>query len=189
MADSDSQRRASREQKAYARSLGLEFDSDIGAEALATCIALRRRELFPPPDWLSKVASHLGVGNEFSTDRDLFNLIESDLLLDGRELELVVWFLYGVSRHLCREAWDAPEDSGLPADEMEKLAHRLLGEPWILSSLKDYQPGTLYRFGALFGRTDTLAYKAVAKLLEEELGLAAERFDEPQSSPPRRACL
>ncbi len=58
---------------------------------------------------------------------------------------------------------------------MEKLARRLAREPWVMASLKRYLPGTVYRFGGFYGRTDTLAFKAAARALEERTGVWSRR--------------
>ena len=115
----------SEEQKQRARELGLSFSEDISGPALDALIAARCRELDPPPEWLLLVAEQLGIGNRHSTRRELYHLIEAELMIAGREVDLLVWFLYGVSRHLGRGAWDGPDDSGISASMMEKLARRL----------------------------------------------------------------
>jgi hypothetical protein len=99
-------------------------------------------------------------------------LIEAELMVTGR-VELLVWFLYGVSRHLAGEAWDGPAGSGISTATMEEIATRLAGEPGVMASLKDYLPGTMYRFGGLYGSTDTLVFKAAAKALENRIDTSA----------------
>lgn len=163
------------EQRQRARELGVRFSADISAQALDALIAARCRELDPPPDWLRQVAAQLRIGNGRSTRRELYHLIEAELMLTGREVELLVWFLYGVSRHLGGASWDGPEGSGIPAATMERLARRLASEPWVMQSLKRYLPGTLYRFGAMYGSTDTLAFRVAARALEENLGRRTRR--------------
>ena len=158
-------------QKQRARELGVPFSDDISAAALDSLIAARCRELDPPPDWLRQVAEQLGLGGRQSTRRELYHLIEAELMIGGREVELLVWFLYGVSRHMAGSAWDGPEGSGISIAVMEKLAKRLAREPWVMQSLKAYLPGTLYRFGDMYGSTDTLAFKVAARALEEKVGL------------------
>ena len=93
-------------------------------------------------------------------------------MITGREMELLVWFLYGVSRHLGGRAWDGPGGSGISTTVMEKLARRLAREPWVMASLKRYLPGTVYRFGGFYGRTDTLAFRVAARALEERTGVS-----------------
>jgi hypothetical protein len=88
-------------------------------------------------------------------------------------VELLVWFLYGVSRHLGGATWDGPDGSGISAAKMEKLARRLAREPWVMQSLKRYLPGTLYRFGAMYGSTDSFAFRVAARALEEKIGVSA----------------
>lgn len=163
------------EQRQRARELGIRFSADISAQALDALIAARCRELDPPPDWLRQVAAQLRIGNGRSTRRELYHLIEAELMLTGREVELLVCFLYGVSRHLGGASWDGPEGSGIPAATMERLARRLAREPWVMQSLKRYLPGTLYRFGAMYGSTDTLAFRVAARALEENLGRRTRR--------------
>ena len=158
------------EQRQRARELGVRFSEEISARALDMLIAARCRELDPPPTWLCQVAERLGIGNRHSTRRELYHLIEAELMMSGREVELLVWFLYGVSRHLRGEIWDGPEGSGISTSSMEKLARRLAREPWVMQSLKRYLPGTVYRFGGMYGRTDTLAFKIAARALEGRLG-------------------
>ena len=170
MAELDT-RTPAEEQKQRARKLGICFSEDISAAALDALIAARRRELDPPPEWLRRVAEQLGIGDRRSTRRELYVLIESELMLSGREVELLVWFLYGVSRHMGGAAWDGPDGSGIPASTMERLARRLAREPWVMQSLKRYLPGTLYRFGRMYGRTDTLAYKVAARALADRVGV------------------
>lgn len=162
-------RSPSEDQKQRARELGICFSDDISAAALDALIVARRHELDPPPEWLRRVAEQLGIGDRRSTRRELYILIESELMMSGREVELLVWFLYGVSRHVGGAAWDGPDGSGIPAATMEKLARRLAREPWVMQSLKRYLPGTLYRFGQMYGRTDTLAFKVAARALEEAI--------------------
>ncbi len=147
------------DQKRRARELDIHFSEEISAPALDLLIAARCRELDSPPEWLSRVAEQLGLGNRYSTRRELYHLIEAELMITGRELDLLVWFLYGVSRHLGGGRWDGPNASGIPAAIMEKLARRLSREPWVMESLKRYLPGTLYRFGSIYGSTDTLAFR------------------------------
>ena len=157
------------EQKQRARKLGICFSEVISAAALEALIAVRRHELDPPPEWLRQVAEQLEIGDRYSTRRELYVLIESELMMTGREIELMVWFLYGVSRHIGGAAWDGPDGSGIPASAMEKLARRLAREPWVMQSLKRYLPGTLYRFGRMYGRTDTLAFRVAARALAEKV--------------------
>ena len=95
--------------------------------------------------------------------------------LSGREVDLLVWFLYGVSRNLGGGAWDGPDGSGISTGVMEKLARRLAREPWVMASLKRYLPGTVYRIGGIYGRTDTLAFRVAARALEERVGVAADQ--------------
>ena len=57
---------------------------------------------------------------------------------------------------------------------MENLARRLAREPWVMQSLKRYLPGTLYRFGQMYGRTDTLAFRVAARALAEKVGEAGD---------------
>jgi hypothetical protein len=168
---------ATEHQKQRARELGIYFSEEISAQALDLLIDARCRELDPPPDWLNLVAAQLGIGNRQSTRRELYHLIEAELMMRGREVELLVWFLYGVSRHIGGGAWDGPEGSGIPASTMEELARRLAREPWVMQSLKRYLPGTLYRFGAMYGRTDTLAFRVAARALEETAGVAAGEIE------------
>lgn len=163
------------EQRQRARELGIRFSADISAQALDALIAARCRELDPPPDWLRQVAAQLRIGNGRSTRRELYHLIEAELMLTGREVELLVWFLYGVSRHLGGTSWDGPDGSGIPAATMERLARRLAREPWVMQSLKSYLPGTLYRFGTMYGSTDTLAFRVAARALEENVGRRTRR--------------
>jgi len=155
------------QQKRRARELGICFSDTISAAALDALISARRRDLDPPPEWLRRVAERLGIGDRRSTRRELYILIESELMLSGREVELLVWFLYGVSRHIGGAAWDGPDGSGIPTSTMERLARRLAKEPWVMQSLKRYLPGTVYRFGHMYGRTDTLAFKVAARALAE----------------------
>lgn len=161
--------------KQRARELGVPFSDDISAQALDVLIAARCRELDPPPEWLRQVAAQLGLGGRQSTRRELYHLIEAELMTGGREVELLVWFLYGVSRHMGGAAWDGPDGSGISISVMEKLARRLAREPWVMQSLKRYLPGTLYRFGSIYGSTDTLAFKVAARVLEERVGLSAAK--------------
>lgn len=163
------------DQKQRARKLGIRFSGDISAQALDALIAARCRELDPPPEWLCQVAEQLEIGTRRSTRSELYHLIEAELMLAGREVELLVWFLYGVSRHLGGATWDRPDDSGVPTATMEKLARRLAKEPWVMQSLKRYLPGTLYRFGGMYGRTDTLAFRVAARALKERARGRARR--------------
>jgi hypothetical protein len=165
----------SEDQKQRARELDVHFSGDISGPALDALIAARCRELDPPPDWLRQVAEQMGLGGRQSTRRELYHLVEAELMISGREVELLVWFLYGVSRHVGGAAWDGPDGSGISISAMEKLARRLAREPWVMQSLKGYLPGTLYRFGSIYGSTDTLAFKVAARALEERSGPAAGR--------------
>jgi len=163
------------DQKQRARELGIPFSEDISSDALDLLISTRCRELDPPPDWLVLVAEKLGLGNPHSTRRELYHLIEAELMISGREVELLVWFLYGVSRHLGGGNWDGPDGSGIPTEIMEKLAKRLAREPWVMASLKSYLPGTLYRFGGIYGSTDTLAYRVAARALKQRVKISSQR--------------
>ncbi len=167
----------SEDQKQRARELDVHFSEEISAQALDLLIGARCRELDPPPDWLRQVADQLRLGGRDSTRRELYHLIEAEMMITGREVELLVWFLYGVSRHLGGSAWDGPDGSGISTTVMEKLARRLAREPWVMASLKRYLPGTVYRFGGLYGRTDTLAFRVAARALEERTGVSP-RTDE-----------
>ena len=163
----------SEDQKERARQLDVHFSEEISAQALDLLIAARCHELDPPPQWLRQVAEQLRLGGRHSTRRELYHLIEAELMITGREVELLVWFLYGVSRHLGGRAWDGPDCSGISAQIMEKLARRLAREPWVMASLKRYLPGTVYRFGEFCGRTDTLAFKVAARALQERTGVGS----------------
>jgi hypothetical protein len=167
-------RPATADQKRRARELGVHFSEDISGQALDLLIGARCRELDPPPEWLSQVAERLGMGNRHSTRRELYHLIEAELMMSGRELELLVWFLYGVSRHLGGSVWDGPSGSGISTATMEKLARRLAREPWVMQSLRRYLPGTLYRFGGINGSTDTLAFRVAARALEDKTGVSTD---------------
>ena len=162
----------SEDQKQRAHELGVHFSGEISARALDLLIEARCLELDPPPDWLRQVAEQLQLGGRYSTRRELYHLIEAELMITGREVELLVWFLYGVSRHLGGSAWDGPDDSGISTTVMEKLARRLAREPWVMASLKRYLPGTVYRFGGFYGSTDTLAFRVAARALKERTGAA-----------------
>lgn len=166
-------RPASLEQKQRARKLDVHYPEDISEQALDLLIATRCRELDPPPQWLQQVAEQMGLGGPNSTRSGLYHLIEAELMITGREVELLVWFLYGVSRHIGGATWDGPDGSGISISVMEKLARRLAREPWVMQSLKGYLPGTLYRFGTIHGNTDTLAFKVAARALEERTGVCA----------------
>lgn len=161
----------SEDQKRRARELDVRFSGEISAQALDLLIGARCLELDPSPEWLCQVARQLGLGGPHSTRRELYHLIEAELMITGREVELLVWFLYGVSRHLGGRAWDGPDGSGISTTVMEKLARRLAREPWVMASLKRYLPGTVYRFGGFYGSTDTLAFRVVARALEERTGV------------------
>lgn len=161
---------ASEEQRRRARALGIDFPENVPGNTLASRIAEREYELDPPAPWLRQVADHLGLGAPLSTRLELFHLIEAELMGHGRELEMLVWFLYGVSRHLAGAVWDGPDDSGITTQTMERLAARLLREPWVMRSLEGYLPGTLYRFGDFYGRTDTFAFKIAARALRDVRG-------------------
>ena len=163
-------KKASDHQKQRARELDVVFTEDISGDALDLLISARCRELDPPPKWLCQVAEQLRLGNEQGTRRELYHLIEAELMTGGREVELLVWFLYGVSRHMGGGAWDGPDGSGIPAATMESLAKRLAREPWVMQSLRRYLPGTVYRFGSIYGSTDTLAFRVAARALDEKLG-------------------
>ena len=176
MGESDP-RPLSEEQKQRARALDVYFSEDISEQGLDLLIAARCRELDPPPEWLRQVAEQLGLGGRHSTRRELYHLIEAELMITGREVELLVWFLYGVSRHLGGGAWDGPDGSGISTVAMEKLATRLAREPWVMASLKRYLPGTVYRFGAIYGSTDTLAFRVAARALEEKIGISTRTKD------------
>jgi len=166
-------RSPSEDQKQRARELDVRFTGDISEQALDLLITARCRELDPPPEWLRQVAEQLDLGNRHSTRRELYHLIEAELMITGREVELLVWFLYGVSRHLGGDAWDGPDGSGISTATMEKLAARLARETWVMASLKRYLPGTVYRFGGFYGSTDTLAFKVAARALQEKIGVSA----------------
>ena len=165
---------ASADQKQRARDLGVLFSGDISCAALDLLIAARCRELDPPPPWLREVAEQLGLGDRQSTRRELYHLIEAELMIGGREVELLVWFLYGVSRHMGGGVWDGPDGSGISTTTMEKLAKRLAREPWVMQSLRRYLPGTLYRFGSIYGSTDTLAFRVAARALDENIGVSGD---------------
>ena len=155
------------EQRRRALALGIDVPADVSAAGLARLVAERCHALDPPPGWLRQVADHLGLGDALSTRLELFHLVEAELMLPGRELEKLVWFLYGVSRHLAGAAWDGPDGSGIRTETMERIAARLVREPWVMRSLESYLPGTLYRFGDCNGRTDTLAFKVAARALRD----------------------
>ena len=163
----------SEDQKQRARELDVHFSEEISARALDLLIGARCRELDPPPEWLRQIAEQLRLGSRGSTRRELYHLIEAELMITGREVELLVWFLYGVSRHLGGSAWDGPDGSGISTTVMEKLARRLAREPWVMASLKRYLPGTVYRFGGFYGSTDTLAFRVAARAREERTGVAS----------------
>jgi hypothetical protein len=163
-------KKASDHQKQRARELDVAFSADISGDALDLLIAARCRELDPPPQWLRQVAEQLRLGSGQSTRRELYHLIEAELMVGGREVELLVWFLYGVRRHMADGAWDGPDGSGISTAAMETLARRLAREPWVMESLRRYLPGTLYRFGSIYGSTDTLAFRVAARALDENLG-------------------
>jgi hypothetical protein len=135
----------------------------------------RAPEVDPPPRWLCQVAEQLELGGRYSTMPELYHLIEAELMIGGREVELLVWFLYGVSRQLGGTTWDGPDASGISLSAMEELARRLAREPWVMQSLKRYLPGTVYRFGNIYGSTDTLAFKVAARALQERLGPPAAK--------------
>jgi hypothetical protein len=162
------------DQKQRARELDVRFSEDTSAQTLDTLIAARCRELDPPPEWLRQIADQLGLGGRQSTRRELYYLIEAELMISGREVELLVWFLYGVSRHVRGTRWDGPDGSGISIVTMEKLAKRLAREPWVMQSLKRYLPGTVYRVGSIYGRTDTFAFKVAARALEEKVSSSAD---------------
>ena len=166
-------RSPSEDQKQRARELNVHFSEELSARALDLLIAARCRELDPPPQWLRQVAEQLRLGSRHSTRRELYHLIEAELMITGREVDLLVWFLYGVSRQLGGRAWDGPDGSGISTAIMEKLARRLAREPWVMASLKRYLPGTVYRFGGFYGRTDTLAFKVAARALKERTGVCS----------------
>ena len=161
-------------QKQRARELDVHFSDEISPEALDLLIAARCRELDPPPEWLLLVAEQLSIGSRQSTRRELYHLIEAELMISGREVELLVWFLYGVSRHLRGGAWDGPDGSGISSGVMERLAKRLAREPWVMASMKRYLPGTVYRIGGIYGSTDTLAFRVAARALAEKVGVNAD---------------
>ena len=164
--------KASEEQKQRARELDVAFTAGISGDALDLLITCRCRDLDPPPEWLCQVAEQLKLGDKQSTRRELYHLIEAELMTGGREVELLVWFLYGVCRHRGGGAWDGPGGSGISAGTMENLAKRLAREPWVMQSLRRYLPGTLYRFGSIYGSTDTLAFRVAARALDERLRIA-----------------
>ncbi len=163
----------SEDQKQRARELDVHFSEQISAQALDLLISARCLELDPPPEWLRQVAKQLRLGGRHSTRRELYHLIEAELMITGREVELLVWFLYGVSRHLGGRAWDGPDGSGISTTVMEKLARRLAREPWVMASLKRYLPGTVYRFGTFQGSTDTLAFRVAARALGERTAVSS----------------
>ncbi len=80
----------SEDQKRRARELDVHFSEEISARALDLLIGARCRELDPPPEWLRQVAEQLRLGSRGSTRRELYHLIEAELMITGREVELLV---------------------------------------------------------------------------------------------------
>ena len=74
-------RSPSEDQMQRARELDVRFTGDISGQALDLLITARCRELDPPPVWLSQVAEQLGLGNSHSTRRELYHLIEAELMI------------------------------------------------------------------------------------------------------------
>ncbi len=74
------------DQKQRARELDVHFSEEISARALDLLIEARCLELDPPPEWLCQVAEQLQLGGRHSTRRELYHLIEAELMITGHEV-------------------------------------------------------------------------------------------------------
>ncbi len=191
---------ASERQRSYARDLGISFSDDISMSEMSTLISKALRAKYPPPAWLERWATRLGVDSADRPSREVFARVEGTLAMPGNEVLMATYFVHQVHRHRNGRVWNDPNDSGLPEAQVGAIAEAMCSNPKVVASMRYHEAnyaGGLHSFGqrdggsVQLGSTKTLAYRTAAALLDQppQQPPAADspsHDPQPQDAPPSR---
>jgi len=191
---------ASERQRNYARDLGISFSDDISMSEMSTLISKALRAKHPPPAWLERWATRLGIDSSDKPSREVFARVEGTLAMPENEVLMATYFVYQVHRHRNGRVWDDPSDSGLPEAQVDAIAAAMCSNPKVVASIRYHEAnyaGGLHSFGqrdggsVQLGSTKTLAYRTAATLLDQPpagpaASSSASHDPQPQDSPPSR---
>jgi len=161
-------------QLSYADDLGIYIPENAGKDDLSALIALEIDGDYPAEERHREFARFFDVYfSEYTGKRRLFNCIQLELLQEGRQDDLLSWFVFRVYRNMVYGRLDVEID-GPGNDIIKKVADQLLSDKRVIKSVRRYKGEDLIRFGdwdspngfsCFGGSKGTLAYKSTRALL------------------------
>lgn len=166
----------------YAKKLGVSISPDLSENDISDLISLKLTKDKASDERHRAFARLYGVEcTEYIGKKALFDRIQAELILPGREKKLLSWFAYRVYRELIKGIDDAPIKS--PDDPViVGIAEKFILDEKILKSVRRYEGRDLIWFGEWTapdgsihsgGSNRTEAFKQVSLMLKNEIGLAA----------------
>lgn len=170
-------------QLTYAKDLGISIPPDVSKADLSDLISLTVDRDKPAAERHKRFARIYGVEpSRYIGKKALFDQIQSTLIAQGREQELISWFAFRVYRELAGAADNAPITK--PDDPtILGLASELVTNETVLKSIRRYEGRDLIWFGEytspdgtlhIGGSNRTAAYKTVSSLLREQAAFPAK---------------
>lgn len=185
----------------YARDLRITVPENATKDDVSALITIKVDGDKPATDRQKRFGEMYGVDSStYIGKKDLFDRIQADLVIPGREKELLTWFTFRVYRELVGGVDNAPI-SGPDDPIIEKIAQELVDNKKVLSSVRRYEGRELIWFGEwtspegyLYtgGGNRTTAYKTVASLLRHRANipeLSRNRGRKENIQKNRNGCL
>jgi hypothetical protein len=172
---------ATERQLAFAAELGITIPDGITKPEISDLISLATTDDKPSTDRHRRFAESFGLEpTQYIGKKQLFDEIWQLLKQEGREMEMLQWFVFRVYRGLVKGTHDAPIDS--PSDPLIiEVAHGLSSNEKAVASVRRYDGRNLIWFGewstpdgsiATGGSNRTIGYKETSQLLRQRLGIA-----------------
>lgn len=185
----------SERQLEYANGIGLKFPEDVSGAELSSLLTNYERRDKIATERHRKFAERYDVEfTKYTGKKSLFDNIQTKLIEEGNERDLLSWFTFRVYRQLVKGELNVPIES--PDDApIQLVVDSVIGDDDIIKSVKRYEGEDLIWFGkwttpdgyiAEGGSVRTKAYKKVEELLITELGIIKPA---PTPKTPKRQKL
>lgn len=168
----------------YAKSLGIAIPENVDKFDLSDLISRRVDEDQPSvqKDWdLARFFDI--VFTQYIGRIALYNRIQEELSVPGRERELLSWFSFNVYRDLLGGEQNIPSN-GLSNHLVKAVASKLIEDNQVLKSVRRYRGSELLIFGEYTlpkgytcegGSRRTIGYETVATILKEKGNISLKR--------------
>lgn len=181
-----------------ARELGIKPPENITSEEMTDLLNISRNKDKPATERHKDFARSYGITfSNYIGKKALFDRIYEELRKPGREKDMLSWFTFRVYRELMHSS--VLREINQPDDQIIiEVVNELINQQSVIDSARRYSGRDLIWFGVFTGDNGftysggsnrTIAYRKVASLLRERLGISIKQSTAHRGKAKGSGCL